>query len=43
MLAEKKPLMWNTPEERLEEFKRFFGNDLDQLDADFLRYMRKVR
>ncbi len=43
MVSEKEPLIWNTPEERIEEFKQIFGNDLDQLESEFLRYMRKVQ
>jgi len=42
MLSEKKPLLYDGPETRLEEFKRVFG-DLESLDAEFLRYMRRVR
>lgn len=42
-LAKKQPLVWNTPEERLAEFKKFFGDDLAELETDFLRQMRKVR
>ncbi len=39
-LSEKSQLVWDTPEERLDEFRRAFG-DLDELDADFLRAARK--
>lgn len=41
-LSDKKPLLWDEPEERLREFREAFG-DLDELDADFLRYMQRVR
>jgi hypothetical protein len=43
ILAEKKPLIFDTPETRLAEFTRAFGGDLPQLDADFLRYMKSLR
>jgi hypothetical protein len=29
-------------EERIAEFKRAFGDDLPALEAEFLRYMRRV-
>ena len=41
-LAAKGPLVWDEPEERLEEFKAAFG-DLDKLDAEFIRHMQRVR
>ncbi len=41
-LAEKKPLLWDTPETRLKEFTQVFG-DLKKLDAEFLRHMSKVQ
>jgi hypothetical protein len=42
MLSEKKELMTDTPDTRLREFREAFG-DLDALDADFVRQMRKLR
>jgi hypothetical protein len=42
-LSAKQPLMWDDPETRLREFQNAFGQDLDQLDADFLRHMDKLR
>lgn len=42
-LAEKPPLVWDEPEERMKEFQAAFGGDLERLDADFLRQMQKVR
>ncbi|MDO4573849.1 MAG: DUF1570 domain-containing protein [Planctomycetia bacterium] len=39
-LAEKKALLNDTPEERIQEFERFFGS-LEKLDRDFVRYMKK--
>lgn len=41
--AEKPPLIYDSPEERVAEFLQAFGNDLKGLDEDFLRYMRTVR
>lgn len=43
MLSKKKPLFWDDPEARLSEFKAAFGEDLGALDAEFLRFMAKVR
>jgi hypothetical protein len=42
-LAAKPPVVYDTPEERLGEFKAFFGSDLETLDREFLRYMQSVR
>jgi len=42
-MAAKKALFSVTPEQRLAEFKLAFGNDLTKLDAEFLKYMQKVR
>lgn len=42
LMATKQPLIWSEPAERLKEFQDIFG-DLSNLDADFLKYMRKVR
>lgn len=41
-LAEKPPAVYDSPEERLEEFKRFLGPDLDKLDQEFVRYVRRL-
>jgi hypothetical protein len=41
-LGQKKPLVWDRPETRLNEFQQVFG-DLAELDQEFLRYMRQVR
>jgi hypothetical protein len=43
MLSQKKELLWDDPQTRLKEFQAAFGDDLGQLDAEFLRYMQKVR
>ena len=42
-LSAKKPLVYDEPEERLQDFRKAFGMGLDELDADFLRYMDRVR
>ena len=42
MLSAKKPILTDTPQDRIEQFQRHFG-DLKHLDAEFLRYMAKVR
>jgi len=41
-LSAKEPLIWDEPAERLQEFKQAFG-ELDQLDAEFVRQIGKVR
>ena len=41
-LAEQTPLVSVTPEQRIAQFKEFFGDDLAQLEAEFLRHMRTV-
>ena len=43
MLSEKGPLVWDDEKARLAEFKKFFGNDIEELEADFLRYMNTVK
>jgi hypothetical protein len=42
VLSEKTPLVYDTPQERLAEFRQAFG-ELAELDKDFLRYIRNVR
>jgi hypothetical protein len=42
-LAAKHALIFDKPEDRIRQFKVAFGDDLDKLDADFLKYMQKVR
>ncbi len=42
-LAAKRALLFDKPEERIRQFKMAFGDDMDKLDADFLKYMQKVR
>ncbi len=43
MLSQKKPLVWDEPEKRIRELKAAFGEDLQRLDTEFLRYMSQVR
>jgi hypothetical protein len=42
LLSEKKPLITDTPEKRLEEFEKIFGNRR-RLDEEFVRYMNKLK
>ena len=42
MLSKKKPLLQDKPDERIDQFRKAFG-ELDSLDAEFLRYMAKRR
>lgn len=42
-LSTKKPLVWDKPTDRLQEFRAAFGDDLEALDADFVRQMQKLR
>lgn len=42
-LAAKPRLVWDKPEERLSEFRAAFGMDLEQLDADFLKHVRRLK
>ena len=41
-LAEQKPLIELEPAQRIKQFREFFGQDLNALENDFLRYMRTV-
>ncbi len=42
-LATLEPLGETTPRERVDMFKKHFGEDLQQLDQQFIQYMRIVR
>ena len=42
LLSAKKPLMQDSSEERLDEFRRTFG-DLAKLNAELVRYMVRAR
>ncbi len=35
--------MWDTPETRQADFEKAFGEDWDQLDRVFVKYMSRVR
>ncbi len=41
-LSRKKPLVYDNKQQRLDEFEQAFG-DLELLDMEFLRYMKRVR
>jgi hypothetical protein len=43
MLAGKSRLVWNAPEERLQEFRAAFGDDLTKLNDDLLKHVRKLK
>lgn len=43
VLAEKKPLIHDTDEERLAAFEAAFGSDWEALDRDFVNYLRDQR
>ncbi len=42
MVSAKKPLIFDTPERRIAQFERHFG-DMKRLDGEFIRAMAKVR
>ncbi len=42
-LSAKKPLYWDDEETRIAEFKQAFGDDLERLDAEFVRQMARLR
>lgn len=41
-VSAKPRLIWDTPEQRLQEFQAAFGEDLGELERDFLRYMSRL-
>lgn len=43
VLSEKQPQIWDSEEQRLEEFKQAFGEDLQKLDGLFVRYGMGLR
>ncbi len=43
VLSEKRPLRYDDPEDRLAQFKAAFGDDLEKLNIEFLRYLRTVQ
>ena len=42
-MSQKKRLDYGTPEQRVLDFKKFFGDDLNSLDREFVRYMQKLK
>jgi hypothetical protein len=42
-LREKPPLVYASPETRIEDFRQAFGGDLEQLEQEFLRYVSRLR
>jgi hypothetical protein len=42
-IGEKKPLFELSAEERIADFKQHFGDDLQQLDEEFLNYIRSLK
>ena len=42
-LAEKPPLVYDSPEERIAAFEIALGGSVEQIDAAFLRYMQRLR
>ncbi len=42
-ISQKKPLVWDTPDTRLAEFQAAFGQNLQALDAEFVRFIVKIR
>lgn len=41
-LSDKPPAVYDSPAERLAEFRRFLGDDLEKLDAEFVRFVRRL-
>ena len=42
-LSKMSPLQAPSAEDRLEQFRRFFGSDLERLDKDMTAYLRRIR
>ncbi|WP_218932420.1 DUF1570 domain-containing protein [Adhaeretor mobilis] len=42
-LASKGQLVWDTPEQRLADFRKHFGEDEESLTADFYRQMSRIK
>jgi hypothetical protein len=42
-LSAKPRLVWNTPEERLKEFREAFGDDLGQINSEMLKHLKKLK
>lgn len=43
MLSDKKPMIQDGPEARVDQFKEYFGDDLQAFDREFLRYIQRLR
>jgi hypothetical protein len=42
-LAAKKPLLFDTPEERIQEFEKSLGKNIAELDVEFVRFVTTIR
>jgi len=42
-LGEKPRLVWDEPRERVQLFSETFGDNLDQFDSEFVRYVRRLK
>ncbi|MEM9943997.1 MAG: DUF1570 domain-containing protein, partial [Planctomycetota bacterium] len=42
-MGKKKPLVEDSSDQRLSEFKQFFGESIEELENDFLKYIRRLR
>jgi len=42
-MSQKKALVEDSEEQRLTDFARFFGEDLEKLNSEFVRYIQKLR
>ena len=42
-LAQKEPLLYDQPDERLQLFERSLGRKLNDLDPEFVRYIGRLR
>ncbi len=42
-MAAKKTLFFDKPEQRVKQFQAAFGDDLEKLDGEFLKFMQKVK
>lgn len=43
LLSRKKPLIWDGPQTRLADFRQAFGDDLNRLDAEMVRFILSLR
>ncbi|MDA7949949.1 MAG: DUF1570 domain-containing protein [Pirellulaceae bacterium] len=42
-LSKREPLVEYTKQERLDDFRKYFGDELDKFDKSFLRYVSRLR